>query len=285
MFLPLKPCTHLSYPHTCHMPCPSHSSWFSQPNNVKVRSTEHKAPRYVVFTIISSLLGPNILPSTLFSLHSSLNVSGQVSHPDTLKPSAKWSWFISYKFWPFQPNERRLNVCGWGCWRHVAAQSWQEAAKMWRYASVCLSAWERSKARHLPSVLSSFPFCFSGIFKPGNLSSLTAQRTEPRILASIFAQESRPDQDPPWSLTQWLLKPDLSPPSSAKINNGWSNTSTPRYAFMARTETKIAKTRLLASSRVSDPSAWDNTASTERIFMKFGIWGFFENMSGKLKFN
>jgi hypothetical protein len=233
------------------MPCPSQSSWFGHPNNVKVRSTEHKSPRYVVFTITSSLLGPNILLSTLFSktvsLHSSLNVSGQVSHPDTLTPTAKWSWFISYKFWPFQPNERRLNVCG----RHVEVQSWQEAAKMWRYASVCLSAWQRLEARHLPSVLSSSPFSFSGIFKPGNLSSVTAQRIEPRILASIFAQESRPDQDPLWFLTQWLLKPlpleekqsrrepDLSPPSSAKINNRWSITSTPRYAFMARTETKL----------------------------------------------
>ena len=31
------------------------------------------------------------------------------------------------------------------------------------------------------------------------------------------------------------------------------------------------------------PSAWNNSAPTERIFMKFYIWGFFENTSRKLK--
>jgi hypothetical protein len=46
-------------------------------------STEHEAPRYVVFSI--PLLGPNIIFSTLFSktlsLRFSLSVSDQVSHP------------------------------------------------------------------------------------------------------------------------------------------------------------------------------------------------------------
>jgi len=36
----------------------------------------------------------------------------------------------------------------------------------------------------------------------------------------------------------------------------------------------------LASSRLSVcPSAWNNSAPTGRIFMKFDIWEFFENLS------
>jgi hypothetical protein len=51
-----------------------------------VRSIDHKAPRYVVFStsLLPRLLGPNIFLITLFlnkrSLCSSLNVSDQVSH-------------------------------------------------------------------------------------------------------------------------------------------------------------------------------------------------------------
>ena len=33
------------------------------------------------------------------------------------------------------------------------------------------------------------------------------------------------------------------------------------------------------------PSAWNNPAPTERIFTKYDIWGFFENLSGKLKYH
>ena len=52
-----------------------------------VRSTDHEAPLYVVFTapFTSSLLGTNILLSTLFSdapsLCSSLNVRDHISRP------------------------------------------------------------------------------------------------------------------------------------------------------------------------------------------------------------
>ena len=53
-----------------------------------VRSTDHYAPHYVVFStppVTSSLLCPNVLLSTLFSntlsIRSSLNVSDKVSHP------------------------------------------------------------------------------------------------------------------------------------------------------------------------------------------------------------
>jgi hypothetical protein len=44
---------------------------------------------------------------------------------------------------------------------------------------------------------------------------------------------------------------------------------------------KIA-THYIASSCLSDcPTAWNNSTSTGRIFMKFDIWRFFENMSLK----
>jgi hypothetical protein len=33
------------------------------------------------------------------------------------------------------------------------------------------------------------------------------------------------------------------------------------------------------------PSAWNNWAPTGRIFMKFGIWVFFQNLSRKFKFH
>ena len=44
--------------HTCYMPRPSHSSRFHRPNNT-VRSTVHKAPRYVVFSTLSSQNTPS----------------------------------------------------------------------------------------------------------------------------------------------------------------------------------------------------------------------------------
>ena len=43
---------------------------------------------------------------------------------------------------------------------------------------------------------------------------------------------------------------------------------------------KIAK-----SDYLSCPSAWNNSASTEEIFMKFYIWEFSENLSRKFKFH
>jgi hypothetical protein len=33
------------------------------------------------------------------------------------------------------------------------------------------------------------------------------------------------------------------------------------------------------------PSAWNNSAPTGRILMKFGVWESVENLSGKIKFN
>jgi hypothetical protein len=70
--------------HACHMPHPSHSSLFLSPVEYLVSSTEHEAPRYVVFST-PLLSRPNILLSTLFSntlsLCSALSVTDQAAHP------------------------------------------------------------------------------------------------------------------------------------------------------------------------------------------------------------
>jgi len=73
-----------------HAPHAEPISFFSilPPAQYWVRSTNHLAPRYAISSIppvTSSLLGPNILPNTMFSntlsFLSSRNVSDQVSHP------------------------------------------------------------------------------------------------------------------------------------------------------------------------------------------------------------
>jgi hypothetical protein len=67
-------------PHTRHMPSPFHSSRFKE-----YRSFSSLLCNFLNSPITSSLLGPNTLLNTLFSdtlsLHFSLNVSDQVSHP------------------------------------------------------------------------------------------------------------------------------------------------------------------------------------------------------------
>jgi hypothetical protein len=67
---PIKILYAFLFSHACYMPCPSHPSNYSN---------------YIWQSIISSLLGPNILLSTLLSntlsLCSSFNVRDQVSHP------------------------------------------------------------------------------------------------------------------------------------------------------------------------------------------------------------
>jgi hypothetical protein len=84
---PVSPLCTSPLPHTCHMSCPSQSSWFD-PRMIFVE--EYSTQSCLLCSLLHSpatpsLLGPNILLSTLFSnvpsLHSSLNVSDQVSHP------------------------------------------------------------------------------------------------------------------------------------------------------------------------------------------------------------
>ena len=77
---------------------PSPSSRFSHPNiGEQYRSLSSSLCSFLHSPVTSSLLGPNILPNTLFSntlsLRSSLNVSDQVSHP--YKTTGKIIFFIS----------------------------------------------------------------------------------------------------------------------------------------------------------------------------------------------
>ena len=83
----------LRFPHqnpvyTCTFPIRATCFSIWSPNQYWVRSTHNQAPHFVVFLhspVTSSLLGPNILLSTLFSntlsLRSFLNMSDQVLHP------------------------------------------------------------------------------------------------------------------------------------------------------------------------------------------------------------
>jgi hypothetical protein len=73
--------------HTCYMPRPSQSAWFDHPNNIWwwVQIIEFLFISLLHSPVTSSVLGPNILLSTLFSntlnLSSSLSVRDQISHP------------------------------------------------------------------------------------------------------------------------------------------------------------------------------------------------------------
>jgi hypothetical protein len=66
---------------------PSYSPWFHHLNNIwwGVQNMKLLITQFSPLPVISSLLGPNILPSTLFlntlRLRFSLNLSNQVSHP------------------------------------------------------------------------------------------------------------------------------------------------------------------------------------------------------------
>ena len=79
--------TPLLYPHTYYMLRPSHSCRFYHPNNIGwgVQIIKFLIFSFLHFPVTSSLLGPNILLSALFSntliLRSFLNLSDQISHP------------------------------------------------------------------------------------------------------------------------------------------------------------------------------------------------------------
>ena len=73
-----------SPPHMCYKPCPSHSSWFDNTNNIWYKSLSSSLFCFLHSPVSSSLWSPNFL-NTLFSntlsLRSFLNVSNQVSCP------------------------------------------------------------------------------------------------------------------------------------------------------------------------------------------------------------
>jgi len=79
-------CT-LPLPHTCYMPRPSHYFLFDLPNNIGwgVENISSSSCSFLHSLFTSSLLGQNILLSTLvsstLSLRLSLSVNDHVSHP------------------------------------------------------------------------------------------------------------------------------------------------------------------------------------------------------------
>ena len=83
---PPKPCAHLSPPHTAT--CPAHLILLDFTTRTilgkEYRSLSSSLCNFLHSPVTSSLLGPNTFLNTLFSitlsLHSSLNVSDQVSH-------------------------------------------------------------------------------------------------------------------------------------------------------------------------------------------------------------
>jgi hypothetical protein len=79
------------------------------PTQYWVRSTDYSAPHYVIFSIpiVSSLLGPNILLNTL-SLHSSLNVSDQVSHPYKTIGKIIVLYILIFKFLDSKLEDRKF---------------------------------------------------------------------------------------------------------------------------------------------------------------------------------
>ena len=88
---PLKPCMHLYSPHTCYMPCPSVFLTWS-PKWYLVRSTEHTASRYAVFST-------PLLPRPSWAQISS-------SAPYSRKPSAYIPPSIWPSFTPIQNNRQ-----------------------------------------------------------------------------------------------------------------------------------------------------------------------------------
>ena len=84
---PPKPSLSVSSHHTCYMRCPQHTSRFDQPKNIGwgIQIIKFINCNSLHSPVPSSLLGPNILLSTLFSntfsLSSYLNVGDQVPYP------------------------------------------------------------------------------------------------------------------------------------------------------------------------------------------------------------
>jgi hypothetical protein len=74
-------------PHSCYVPCPSHPPWLHHSNYVwrGVQVMKLLIMQFPLISFTSSLLGSNILLSTLFSNTLSLcfshNVRDQISHP------------------------------------------------------------------------------------------------------------------------------------------------------------------------------------------------------------
>ena len=101
-------------PHACHMPRPSHYSVFDHQNNIPwvVQTTKLTASCLLHFPVTSSLLGPNIFPSTQFS-----NTLSQRSSISPLKLCTwnliRWeivAYYTLRKKWCMLTNYRTRNT-------------------------------------------------------------------------------------------------------------------------------------------------------------------------------
>ena len=104
-------------PHACHMPRPSHYSGLDHPHNIwgeEYRSLRSSSCGVLHSPVTSSLVGPHIYLSTLFSntlsLRSSLNVSDQVSHPYKTTAKTIVLYILIFIFLVFQ-NTNTYTYC------------------------------------------------------------------------------------------------------------------------------------------------------------------------------
>ena len=116
------------------------------------------------------------------------------------------------------------------------------------------------------------------------------------ILINISVQvKSRPVLRPTQSPIQrvQVLFPRGKTTVASKVKSEWSYTSTApicvdrdKFKFYSFFLAALAKLRKATISFVISvrPSAWNKSALTERIFMKFDTREFFENLSRKFKF-
>jgi hypothetical protein len=100
---PPKPFVHFSSPHTCYSPAHLILDLITRTMlGEEYRSLSFSLCSFIHSPVTSSLLGPNIQLSTLFSntfsLRSSINVSDQVSHPYKTTGTILVLYILIFKF-------------------------------------------------------------------------------------------------------------------------------------------------------------------------------------------
>jgi len=101
-------------PHTRYMPRLSHSSRFDHPNNIcdQYRSLSSSLCSFLHSPVTSSHLAPNIPLNTLFSntlsLHPSLSVSDQVSHPYITTGKIVILYILIFNFLEIKQKDQRF---------------------------------------------------------------------------------------------------------------------------------------------------------------------------------
>jgi hypothetical protein len=83
-----------------------------------------------------------------------------------------------------------------------------------------------------------------------------------------------------WLPTPFASFPFTSPPLRHRVPSRF-NWTVPRNILHAFAELRKATVGFVTSVR---PSEWNDSASTERILIKYYIWVFFENLSRKFNF-